>query len=185
MKKPLAFILALALLLALAACGKADEPVSITSPQTEFITTDIPPTTLFIWVEEWEKPIIGESGSRRVGVKYKEVDLTKHWCGYIWNEVGIEIEPRGDLSQILGHRIETRDEAARIANEILVIEQGAGVVLGYNGYLTDAGIRHITQRKIQGPVTAAYRHGRSRAEVCQSFQTLVIAASKYYANGPH
>ena len=131
MKKPLAFILALALLLALAACGKADEPVSITSPQTEFITTDIPPTTLFIWVEEWEKPIIGESGSRRVGVKYKEVDLTKHWCGYIWNEVGIEIEPRGDLSQILGHRIETRDEAARIANEILVIEQGAGLFTPY------------------------------------------------------
>ena len=75
-----------------------------------------------IWVEEedsWE-----DDGLRLIGVRFEEVVLTKPTLqGPLWDEVGRDVEPRSDLSHILGQSIATRDEAAILAKKVLKSEQ--------------------------------------------------------------
>jgi len=85
-----------------------------------------------IWVEEGEMPIYDETGLRTIGIKFREADLSEpiSWANATWDELGLTIEPRSDLAQILGHSITTRDEAAKVAYEILKSEQEVEAIFG-------------------------------------------------------
>jgi len=89
--------------------------------------------TGIVWIEEGERLAI--KGSRWIGIRYREVDLVAFyeklsWDGRSWDERGHAIEPRSDLTQILGQIISTRDEAAYIANEIIASEGSNNIIGG-------------------------------------------------------
>jgi len=87
-------------------------------------TTNTIAITSIEWVEDGEVPVF--DGERRVGIRYRELDLSQPYIsaaiGQMWDEIGITTEPRSDLSQILGQPIATREEAANLANQILESE---------------------------------------------------------------
>jgi len=104
------------------------------SPNTTITTDDALTTTdvmesetAFIWVEGNANRFVDENGSRIIGVNYLEVDLSElTWDGRSWDELGPGIEPLSDLTPVFGQSITTRDEAAHVANAIMVGEQSAG-----------------------------------------------------------
>ena len=95
-------------------------------------SSSIEPSSTIIWIEEGDKPILDEAGVHPIGTWYREVDLSEPvgWSKKAWDEVGIAIEPRSDLTQILGQSISTKDDAAYIANKVLASEQEMGCIIG-------------------------------------------------------
>ena len=80
-----------------------------------------------VWVEDGEQTTFDDCGTRIVGIKFRTVDLSEpYWRGEFWYELGFEIEPQSDLTEILGQPIATRDDAAYIAIKILENEQAEG-----------------------------------------------------------
>jgi len=105
-------------------------------------------STTAIWVEEGETQIIDRDNSRRIGISFREVDLSKPtWAGQSWDERGFACEPRSDLTQILSRSISTRDEAACIANEIIASEQKTGNILGGSAFEL-MGVDHDPNKNI-------------------------------------
>ena len=129
---------------------QANQPSIPVSSQTEFNTSQPNPSikeressmtvsysntessSTIIWVEEGERPVFDETGLRTIGIRFREIDLSMPVDGSndAWDEQGLAIEPRSDLTQILGRSITTRDEAAYVANKILASEQKNGGVFG-------------------------------------------------------
>jgi len=88
-------------------------------------TTPAPST--MIWVEGDGNRFYDENGVRRIAVNYKEIDLAGMvWDGRAWDDLWPGIEPLSDLTQFLDHGIAAREDAARIAAEVMASEQGAG-----------------------------------------------------------
>ena len=94
----------------------------------------------FIWTSENELGSINQ-----VTIRFAEIDLSERLYSVIgedgeateifWNEEsgsgGFATEPRTDLSQLLGQRIATREEAAVVAYRILMSEEfsfGSGLL---------------------------------------------------------
>jgi len=90
-------LVACLLLACLFACGQAQLAVATTETTT--------------------KPTIG----------FAEIDLSEMtWDGRTWEELGPGIEPLGDLTQLSGFPITSKDEAASIALKVMAVEQEAG-----------------------------------------------------------
>jgi len=133
MKKSYTSVIFLALFLA--SC-QTNQPPAPTSDSNSFLTqpdqtnsgklstVNSESSTAILWVDYGDQPVLDDAGLRPIGVWYWEVDLSEpvSWSRKAWDEVGFDVEPRSDLTQILGQRITTRDEAAYIAYRILANE---------------------------------------------------------------
>jgi len=128
-------ILALSLVL-LAGCGTTVEtPEDSATEATTVLTTmeasetdaNAEATSAIIWAEGDANRFFDENGVRRIAVSFKEIDLSKMtWNDRFWDDLWPGIEPVSDLTQIFGQRIAAREDAARIAVEVMVNEQAAG-----------------------------------------------------------
>ena len=93
---------------------------------------DFPDEFNFVWVEQGELPAIDECGTRTIGIRFREIDLTQPvQQGHHWHEIGLTVKPQSNLTSILCRSIATRNEAAYVANKILEFEVnlGGGLVL--------------------------------------------------------
>ncbi|MCL2508615.1 MAG: hypothetical protein FWF05_05520 [Oscillospiraceae bacterium] len=126
MKKYCLCIVLIALFLVSCQANQATHP---STPPMETNATDVHPesSSVIIWVEGDGNRFFDENGTRRIAVNYKEINLSEMtWNDQTWDNLWPGIEPLSDLTWILDQRIAARDDAARIATEVMASEQEAG-----------------------------------------------------------
>ena len=149
MKRYVLVFAVVALALLLAACQTGPPAVQAESRTTETTQPITQSPSGIAWVEQGERIFINENDLRWTGIEFREVDLSEPWwAGETWDISGFTAEPRSDLSQILGRRIQNRDEAAHIAIQIIESEQQDRNIFGSDMPFELSRVSHDPQKNI-------------------------------------